>query len=108
MNWAFQKEQKEEVANHFHVFVGDLSSGGLPLPVPPLAPRASESVLQGAGHAAEGGGAVAALIDAPQVPHVAMLILPPVLPPCLCLTQTLPTRCCMPLSPAARGAATRG
>lgn len=27
MNWAFQKEQKEEVANHFHVFVGDLSSG---------------------------------------------------------------------------------
>ena len=27
VNWAFQKEQKEEVANHFHVFVGDLSSG---------------------------------------------------------------------------------
>ncbi|PSC75397.1 oligouridylate-binding 1-like [Micractinium conductrix] len=26
VNWAFQKEQKEEVANHFHVFVGDLSS----------------------------------------------------------------------------------
>lgn len=29
VNWAFQKEQKEEVANHFHVFVGDLSSGAL-------------------------------------------------------------------------------
>lgn len=29
INWAFQKEQKEEVANHFHVFVGDLSSGEL-------------------------------------------------------------------------------
>ena len=27
VNWAFQKEQKEEVATHFHVFVGDLSSG---------------------------------------------------------------------------------
>ena len=28
INWAFQKEQREEVANHVHVFVGDLSSGG--------------------------------------------------------------------------------
>lgn len=26
VNWAFQKEQKEEVGHHFHVFVGDLSS----------------------------------------------------------------------------------
>lgn len=32
MNWAFQKEQKEEVANHFHVFVGDLSSGAYCVP----------------------------------------------------------------------------
>jgi hypothetical protein len=32
INWAFQKEQKEEVAHHFHVFVGDLSSGGRPAP----------------------------------------------------------------------------
>ena len=28
VNWAFQKEEKEEVAHHFHAFVGDLSSGG--------------------------------------------------------------------------------
>ena len=27
VNWAFQVEQKEEVATHFHVFVGDLSPG---------------------------------------------------------------------------------
>ena len=27
VNWAFQKEEKEEVAHHFHAFVGDLSSG---------------------------------------------------------------------------------
>jgi RNA recognition motif-containing protein len=42
VNWAFQKEEKEEVAHHFHAFVGDLSSGGWE----PRACRASVVVCQ--------------------------------------------------------------
>ena len=26
MNWAFQKDQREDTTAHFHIFVGDLSS----------------------------------------------------------------------------------
>lgn len=26
INWAFQKEQREELGNHVHVFVGDLAA----------------------------------------------------------------------------------
>lgn len=26
MNWAFQKDQREDTSNHYHIFVGDLGS----------------------------------------------------------------------------------
>lgn len=26
MNWAFQKDQREDTSSHFHIFVGDLAS----------------------------------------------------------------------------------
>ena len=26
VNWAFQKDQREDTSSHFHTFVGDLSS----------------------------------------------------------------------------------
>ncbi len=26
VNWAFQKDQREDTSNHYHIFVGDLGS----------------------------------------------------------------------------------